>query len=62
MNNAQIRMQVISLGIKYYQIADALGWSESKLSRLLRSPLQDEDRIAIEKAIAQIAKKQVKVV
>lgn len=54
MENIDIRMKVISNGIKYYQIADVLGWSESKLSILLRKPLKEDDLKLIEQAITQI--------
>lgn len=54
MENIDIRTKVISRGIKYYQIADVLGWSESKLSILLRKPLKEDDRKLIEQAINKI--------
>jgi|GEM_PF-2517777 len=57
MENIDIRMKVISNGIKYYQIADVLGWSESKLSLLLRKPLKEDDRKLIEQAITKIISK-----
>lgn len=54
MENIDIRTKVISCGIKYYQIAAALGWSDSKLSIMLRKPLKEDDRKLIEKAIIQL--------
>ncbi|HCS73016.1 MAG TPA: hypothetical protein DIW17_03985 [Clostridiales bacterium] len=58
MENIDIRTKVISQGIKYYEIADVLGWSDSKLSVLLRKPLKEDDRKLIERAINQITTKR----
>jgi predicted transcriptional regulator len=54
MENIDVRTTVISRGLRYYEIARFLGWSESKLSNMLRKPLTEDDRKLIEHAITQI--------
>lgn len=58
MKNIDIRTDAISNGIKHYEIATALGWSDSKLSILLREPLSEENRTLIQGAISQIISKR----
>lgn len=55
MNNIEIRTMILANGLKHYQVAGALGWSESKLSALLREPLTEKDHSLIKKKIEQMA-------
>lgn len=47
MPNKEIRLAIGARGFKYWQVADALGISESVFSRKLRKELPDDEKQAI---------------
>lgn len=54
MNNRDVRLEILGAGLKYWQIADALGISNSALSVKLRKELPDEEKEKIRSAIAAL--------
>lgn len=51
MNNIRIRVKMAEHGVKQWEVARALGISESVLSRKLRDELSEEEQEKIFKAI-----------
>lgn len=52
--NQEIRQTIKDAGLRHWQVADALGISESKLSKMFRYPLTDQQKQAVERAIKTI--------
>lgn len=52
--NARLRTKILKSGFAQKEVAKKLGWSECKLSRLLRFPLPDEQTAVIEKALSDL--------
>ena len=57
MNNMEIRQKALALGIRLWQIAEALGVSDFALSRMLRHELPDDEKAKILEIIDRLAKK-----
>lgn len=55
MCNLRIRADIESNRLKYWQVADKVGISDSRFSVWLRTPLSDERRERVEKAIAELS-------
>ena len=53
--NKDLRVLAFSKGIRLWQIAEKLGICESKLSRLLRHQLTEEQRAAFTNAVDQLS-------
>jgi hypothetical protein len=51
MRNAEIRAKIVSSGLFYWQIAEAMGIRQDKLSTILRYSLTEEMKAKILKAI-----------
>ena len=60
MNNQDIRNAIGGNGLKHWQVAEALGVSESLLSRKLRSELPDDEKNKILEIVKQLAKGESK--
>lgn len=57
LNNLDIRGQAAAVGVKQWQIAEAMGISESVLCRRLRHELPEEEKNKIRSIIKELAKK-----
>ena len=57
--NRDIKLAAAGLGIKLWQVADALGISDSAFSRMLRRELADDDKAAVFAVIQRLAAKEV---
>jgi hypothetical protein len=55
MANKKIRIDLLTYGIKHYELAAAVGISEFTLSRWLRKKLPDDKKIKILAAIKKLA-------
>lgn len=58
MKNADIRVTILTSGLKQYQIAEEMGISETYLSLLLRRDLSEEKRAEIFDAINRLKSKR----
>lgn len=56
--NSFIRGCIDDSGLKYYEVADELGISSTKLSKLLRTPLSDEWENAVFQAVQRASLKK----
>lgn len=56
MANRDIKLAIAGAGLTQYQVADALGWSESGFSRKLRRELPAEEREAILEIVDKLKK------
>lgn len=56
--NADIRVALITKGIKQYQLAERLGIFDTALSRKLRKELSDGEKSRIMAIIDELAKEQ----
>lgn len=54
MNNSKIRNEIYDHHLRYWQVAAEIGISNSSLSVWLRTPLSDERRKRVEKAIDEL--------
>lgn len=54
MENQDIRNLIFSNGLKHWQVAKQTGISENRFSVWLRTPLNDERKIRVEKAICEL--------
>ena len=52
--NRQLRQEVEKSGVRWWEVAQTLGVSESTLYRILRTPLTDKQTAAIKDLIKQI--------
>ena len=59
MKNKEIRRAAAGNGIRLWQLAEALGITDSSLSRKLRRELPDEEKKKILYVIAKLAKEAV---
>lgn len=55
MENLQIRHEILGAGLRFWQVAEALGISSSTLSVRLRKPLSDEEQLKIREVIKTLA-------
>ena len=58
MKNAEIRCACIVAGIKLWQLATTLGYSESHFSRKLRTELPQEEKDKVMAAINKLAQEK----
>lgn len=56
--NIDLRTAVLKSGVKWYQIADAMGRQESSLSRMLRRELTSEQKKEILEIVETIKKER----
>lgn len=54
MSNEEIRSAIRKNRLRMYEVAQAVGISDSRFSVWLRTPLNDERRKRVEKAIAEL--------
>lgn len=54
MNNRDVRLEILGAGLRYWQVADALGISNSTLSVKLRKELTDEEKEKLRSVIAEL--------
>ena len=54
MENMDIRLKMTQFGIRYWQLADAVGISQSSLCAWMRRPLTDERRDKILPSIEKL--------
>lgn len=54
MVNQEIKMAAVKAGVKLWQIADAIGLSDSNFSRKLRHELPEDDKRRILSVIADL--------
>ena len=62
MKNVEIRSAYMLAGIKQWQLAEAIGISETHLSRKLRKELPQEEKQTILEIIEQLSKEKQEVV
>ena len=62
MKNVEIRSAYMLAGIKQWQLADAMGISETHLSRKLRKELPQEEKQTILEIIDRLSKEKQEVV
>lgn len=55
-NNLELQMMMKKYRIKQWEVAEKIGFTESKLSRLLRKELSDENYSLISEAINELRK------
>lgn len=60
--NQEIRDLIYRSRLKNWEVADAIGISDSRFSVWLRTPLNDERKERVEKAISELVEKQKEVV
>lgn len=53
-NNKEIRDKIFFSKLKHWEVANQIGISDSRLSVWLRTPLNDERKARIEKAIDEL--------
>lgn len=53
-NNLELQMMMKKYRIKQWEVAEKIGFTESKLSRLLRKELSDENYSLISEAINEL--------
>lgn len=56
-NNLELQMMMKKYRIKQWEVAEKIGFTESKLSRLLRKELSDENYSLISEAINELREK-----
>ena len=54
MQNCDIRAMAKEAGVTFWQIADVLGVSEPTMTRMMRRPLNDTNRLRIVDAIHRV--------
>ena len=54
MKNLDVRSKILEKRFKYWEVAEKIGISDSRLSVWLRTPLSDERRKRVEKAIDEL--------
>ncbi|HIX69972.1 MAG TPA: hypothetical protein IAA27_04555 [Candidatus Enterococcus stercoravium] len=60
--NQEIRDLIYRSRLKNWEVADAIGISDGRFSVWLRTPLNDERKERVEKAISELVEKQKEVV
>ena len=55
MNNLDIRDEIHTSGLRFWQVADALGLNDGNFSRKLRHELSDADKAKIRTVIRKLA-------
>ena len=55
MNNTEIRRDIVRSGLKYWEVAQAYGCTDSTFSRKLRQELSDDEKVKIRAIIIQLA-------
>lgn len=55
MYNKEIRNNIYEARLKYWEVAEKVGISDGRLSVWLRTPLSDERRKRVEKAIDELS-------
>lgn len=55
-NNLELQMMMKKYRIKQWEVAEKIGFTESKLSRLLRKELSEENYLLISEAINELRK------
>lgn len=58
--NEQVRKNIYFSQLKYWEVAEQIGISNSQLSVWLRTPLNDERKARVEKAINELTQKAEK--
>jgi len=58
MKNREIREQAKAQGVKFWEIGVAMGVSEATITRWLRVELDTEKKVAMMKAIEQVAREK----
>ena len=53
--NEEIRQRIVEKGIRYWQVADALGVNDGNFSRMLRHELSDAERMKVLSVIDEVA-------
>lgn len=56
MKNQDIRAEIENAGVRYWQVAEALGMNDGNFSRKLRRELPDEEKRRIREAINRLTK------
>lgn len=56
MANEDIRKEIKSAGVRHWQVADAIGISDTTFTRWLRKELPDDKKVAVLSAIRKISK------
>lgn len=56
-NNLELQMMMKKYRIKQWEVAGKIGFTESKLSRLLRKELSEENYLLISEAINELREK-----
>lgn len=56
--NQEIRNRIYANYLKHWEVAERLGISDSRLSVWLRTPLNDERKARIEKALEELIKQK----
>ena len=56
MKNQDIRAEITGAGLRFWQVADALGINDGNFSRKLRHELPDTDKERIRGIIAELVK------
>lgn len=58
--NATIRNEILNNSLKYWQVADMVGISDTTFSKWLRKPLSDERKARVERAINELTQQTTK--
>lgn len=56
--NSEIRVKILTTGVKQWQIAEKMGIADTSLSRKLRYELSEKEKIKILAIIDELAKKE----
>lgn len=56
--NQEIRDRITSNRLRYWEVADKVGIADNRLSVWLRTPLNDERKARVEKAIDELTGKE----
>ena len=56
--NSEIRVKILTTGVKQWQIAEKMGIADTSLSRKLRYELSENEKIKILAIIDELAKKE----
>lgn len=56
--NQKIREKIFSNGFRNWEVAEKVGISDSRLSVWLRTPLRDDRKYRVEKAINELIKER----
>lgn len=56
--NSEIRVKILTTGVKQWQVAEKMGIADTSLSRKLRYELSENEKIKILAIIDELAKKE----